>query len=81
MGEWVPGEAHMTRKHSIELIREGDFIAEVEIEVTANDSDWGPCLSVSDVQKLETVRDALRRGDVGAASRIARVFVLTPIAV
>jgi hypothetical protein len=71
----------MTRKHSIELIREGNFIAEVEIEVTADDGAWGPCLSVSDVQKLETVRDALRRGDVGGAAQYARVFALTPIAV
>lgn len=71
----------MIRKHGIELIREGDFIAEVEVEVTSDGGDWGPCISVSDVQKLENVRDALRRGDVTSAARLARVFALTPIAV
>ena len=36
-------------------------------------------LSVEDAQKLDDVREALRRGDLKAAGKLARVFRLTPI--
>lgn len=37
-------------------------------------------LSLHDAQKLDDVREALRRGDLKAASRLASVFTLTPVA-
>lgn len=37
---------------------------------------WSPYLSLDDVNKLDDIRDALRRGDVKAASRLGRVFTL-----
>ena len=37
-------------------------------------------LSVEDAYKLDDVRDALKRGDLKAATRIARVYSLTPVA-
>jgi hypothetical protein len=40
---------------------------------------WSPYLSLDDAYKLDDVREALRRGDIQAASRIAGVFSLTPI--
>jgi hypothetical protein len=45
-----------------------------------DDTAWSPYLSPSDAQKLDTVRQALRRGDVGEAAKHGRVFELTPVA-
>ena len=46
-----------------------------------DETGWGPYLSVVDAEKLDKVRDALRRGDIQSAAQLARVFSLTPIAV
>jgi len=48
--------------------------------LTETDDDWSPYLSVEDAYKLDDVREALRRGDVQAANRHARIFTLTPVA-
>ena len=45
------------------------------------DEDWSPYLSLEDAYKLDDVREALRRGDVEAAAKLARVFKLTPVSV
>jgi hypothetical protein len=36
---------------------------------------------MQDAYKLDDVRDALRRSDIAAASRIARVYIKQPVAV
>ena len=68
----------MTRK-SIKLIHEGKYAAEVPIELIEDDTAWSPYLSPEDVRKLDTVRLALRRGDVVEAAEYGRVFELTPV--
>jgi hypothetical protein len=40
---------------------------------------WSPYLLLDDAQKLDEVRQALRRGDLEAATRLAQVFKLTPV--
>jgi hypothetical protein len=40
---------------------------------------WSPYLTVEDACRLDDVRDALRRGDISTASRLARVFRLEPV--
>ena len=37
-------------------------------------------MSLEDARKLETVRLALRRGDIAEAAKHGRVFELTPVA-
>jgi hypothetical protein len=65
------------------MVREGQYAAEVEVEVEVEpietEDDWSPSLSLDDAYRLDDVREALRRGDVQAASRLARVFSLVPI--
>jgi hypothetical protein len=39
-----------------------------------------PYLSLEDARKLDDVREALRQGDVKSATRVARVYTLTPVA-
>ncbi|HLA28303.1 MAG TPA: hypothetical protein VJZ49_10460 [Syntrophales bacterium] len=67
------------RVHS-KLIREGRYIAEVDVELIETEDDWSPYLSREDAYKLDDVRKALKDGDLRAASRRARVFSLTPVA-
>jgi len=62
------------------LVHEGNYVAEVEVEMIYTDDGWSPYLSVKDASKLDDVREALKRGDLQAATRIARVYSLTPVA-
>jgi hypothetical protein len=63
------------------LVREGEFAAEVEVELLEDAGAWSPVLSVADASKLDDVREALRTGDVKRASRLAAgVYRLTPLA-
>jgi hypothetical protein len=63
------------------LIHEGQYVAEVDIELIDTDEGWSPYLSLEDAQKLDGVRDSLRRGDLQSASRLARLYTLTAVAV
>jgi hypothetical protein len=69
----------MTRK-SIKLIHEGKYAAEVSIDLEYSDESWSPTMSADDARKLDTVRLALRRGDIAEAAKLGRVFELTPVA-
>ncbi len=69
-----------TKRKSIELIHEGKYAAEVEIELFYTEESWSPTMSLDDAKKLEAVRLALRRGDIAEASKYGRVFELTPVA-
>jgi hypothetical protein len=68
------------KKTHTKLIREGRYIAEVDVKLIETDGDWSPYLSVEDSYKLDDVRNALKQGDLQAASRLARVYSLTPVA-
>jgi hypothetical protein len=70
----------MTRnKKANELIHEGKYAAEVEIELHYSDESWSPTMSLADATKLDTVRLALKRGDVAEAAKHGRVFELKPV--
>ncbi|MDZ4841750.1 MAG: hypothetical protein SH859_06350 [Hyphomicrobium aestuarii] len=65
---------------STELIREDRFVAEVEVVLLDTGSGWSPYYGFDDMAKIDAVRLALRCGDLAAASKLARVFELTPVA-
>ena len=70
----------MNVKSTQKLVREGEFVAEVNVSLLETEGGWAPYLSVDDAYKLDDVRDALRAGDVKRASRLAnRVYRLTPV--
>jgi hypothetical protein len=71
----------MKRRRHTKLVHEGQYVAEVDVELVDTDEGWSPYLSLEDAQKLDDVREALRRGDIKSASRFSRVFTLTPVAV
>lgn len=70
----------MRKRHQTKLVHEGQYAAEVDVELLYTDDGWSPYLSLEDAYKLDEVRDALRRGDVSSAARLSRVFTLTPVA-
>ncbi len=69
----------MTTRSAKEFIHEGKYAAEVPVELIEDDTAWSPYLSPEDVRKLDTVRLALRRGDIAEAAKYGRVFELTPV--
>jgi len=71
----------METRHHQKLVHEGDYAAEVDVELVEADQPWAPYLSLEDAYKLDDVRMALRGRDIRKASRLARVFTLTPVAV
>ncbi len=71
----------MTKRKRTKLVHEGKYIAEVQIEVEYDETGWSPYLSLDDAYRLDDVREALRNGDLEAASRLASVYTLTPVAV
>jgi hypothetical protein len=71
----------MKRKSHTKLVHAGNYVAEVDIELIVSGEGWSPYLSVEDAKKLDEVKLALRKGDLQAASRLSRVFTLTPVPV
>lgn len=71
----------MTRRRQVRFVHEGEYAAEVEVELLDTGEGWAPYLSLEDAQRLDEVREALRRGDLQTASKLARLFRLTPIPV
>ena len=71
----------MTRKQT-KLVHEGEYVAEVDVELTDadNGTGWAPYLSLEEAKKLDDVRRALKREDLKAAGRVGRVFRLMPVA-
>ncbi len=71
----------MTKRKHTKIVREGNYLAEVNIELIETEDDWAPYLSLEDAKKLDEVREALREEDIKTAAKKAKVFVLRPAAV
>lgn len=71
----------MTDKVRVKLIHEGDYIAEVELTSISEPEGWEPYLSSTDAGKLDDVRQALKSGDLKAATRLAKVYTISPVSV
>ena len=69
----------MKKRNLTKLVQEGNFVAEVDVDLIETDEGWSPYLSLEDAYKLDDVRKALRRGDIEAAAKLGRVFKLTPV--
>jgi len=67
------------RKH-IKLVHEGKYVAEVEIEIMDSENAWSPYLSLEDALRLDSVREALREEDLATAKKMAKVYILKPVA-
>lgn len=70
----------MTERLATKLVREGPYVAEVDVALIETDHEWSPAISAADMRKLDEVRLALRPGDLKTAGRLAQVFELKPVA-
>jgi hypothetical protein len=71
----------MKKRRRKKLVHEGQYVAEVDVELIDMNQGWSPYLSLDDAYKLDDIRNALRQGDIKSAARLARIFTLTPVAV
>ena len=71
----------MKKRNHTKLIHEGQYVAKVDIELIDTNEGWSPYLSLEDAQKLDSVREALRRGDIKSAGQISRLYTLTAVAI
>ena len=70
----------MNKRHT-KLVHEGEYVAEVDVELIHTVEGWSPYLSLDDAEKLDDVREALRSDDLKEAAKLARVYKLIPVAV
>ena len=70
----------MNQRKKSKYVHEGEYVAEVEVELVEDDTGWSPYLSIADAYKLDDVRDALRRGDLASAAEYGRIYELRPVA-
>jgi len=70
----------MSTRHYTKIVHEGDYVAQVDVELIYNDEGWSPYLSLQDAYKLDDVREALKRGDLKTASKLGRIYKLTRVA-
>jgi Asp-tRNA(Asn)/Glu-tRNA(Gln) amidotransferase A subunit family amidase len=81
-GRDVAEETAMRNRSIKKLVREGEFVAEVDVELAEAEGGWAPYLSLADAYKLDEVRAALRAQDLARAAELAdRVYRLTPVQV
>ncbi len=71
----------MKKKQHTKIVREGNYLAEVNVELLETDESWSPYLSLSDAYKLDDVREALRNKDINRALEIAKIYILKPVSV
>jgi hypothetical protein len=69
----------MSPRQKIKLVHEGQFVAEVAVEVTESEQGWPPTISLDDAYKLDDVREALKAGDLKTAAQYGRVYELRPV--
>lgn len=69
--------SHATK--TTKLIRSGEHLAEVEVELRHDERRGYDTLSLADVRKLERVRQALASGDLRSAEKESTLYRLTPV--
>jgi len=70
----------MKQRKKSKHVYEGQYVAEVDVELLEDETGWSPYLSVEDAYKLDDVRDALRRRDLESAAKYGRIYELRPVA-
>lgn len=80
MGRDMAEETLVSHRSTTKLVREGEFVAEVDVELVETEGGWAPYMALEDAYRLDDLREALRTGDLERASHLAdRVYRLTPV--
>jgi len=67
------------RRQTVKLIKEGQYLVEVCVNLIEDETAWSPYLTPADVKRLDAARVALKQGDLEGAKKYGRVFELLPI--
>ncbi len=70
----------MVPRKTVKCVHEGQYVAEVEVELMEDDTGWSPYISVDDAFRLDDVREALRHGDLESAAKYGRIYELHLVA-
>ena len=65
---------------TVKMLHEGDYAAEVEVELIEDETGWSPYLAAEDARKLDALRRALAKGDLHTATRLGKVYRLETVA-
>jgi len=68
------------KKKTTKYIHEGQYVAELDIELMYAEEGWSPYMSLDDTLKIDEIRDALKQKNVKLAGRYAKVYRLEPLA-
>ena len=69
----------MVKRKKLKYVHEGQYVAEVEVELEEDDTGWSPYISINEAFKLDDVREALRSGDLASAAKYGQVYELRPV--
>jgi len=68
-----------TWRKKLKYVHEGQYVAEVEVELVEDGTGWSPYIGVADAFKLDDVRDALRNGNLATAAKYGQIYELRPV--
>jgi len=70
----------MKQRRKSKYVHEGQYVAEVKVDLVEDNTSWSPYLSVEDAYKLDDVRDALRQGNLKSAAKYGKIYELRQVA-
>lgn len=77
---YLCGDSNGITDIKTKYVHEGQYVAEVDVELLEDETGWTPYLSVEDAHKLDDVRAALRCRDLELASKYGRIYELRAVA-
>jgi len=66
----------MKKRCRTKLVHEGQYVAEVDVELIEAADEWSPYISLEDAYKRRWRKSSLRQGNVKAASQYGKVYTL-----
>ena len=70
----------LNKRKQTKFLHEGNYVAQVEIELIDSNAGWSPSMSLETAYILDDIRLALRQGDIQTAAKYATVFEMKQIA-
>ena len=63
------------KREKIKYLHEGQYVAEVKIELVEPDTGWSPTMSLDSAYMLDDIREALHNGDLVTAPKYQQYTV------
>jgi len=71
---------HSVLRKQTKFLHEGNYVAQVEIELIDSNNSWSPTMTLETAYLLDDIRLALRQDDIKTAAKYATVFEMKKIA-